>query len=65
MHIKEKLNTAIDANKKKLHFINICIDEEMSLPQPKRKMLYLIFLAKERSIYEFAINELEKIGNES
>lgn len=65
MHIKEKLNTALDANKKKLQFINMCLEEEMSLPQPERRIPYLIFLAKERSIYEFAINEIEKIGNES
>jgi hypothetical protein len=64
MIISEKLKAAIEGYHIKLKIINDCIDKEMSRPVMERRGRYLVFLAKERAIYEFASNELKKICHE-
>ncbi|MES2760663.1 MAG: hypothetical protein V4677_00585 [Bacteroidota bacterium] len=63
--ISEKtISEKIEDYTEKLKIINERINEEISRPLGLRKMQYLLFLAKERSIYEFTRNEFKSLINE-
>lgn len=61
----ERVRAAIEDYSEKLKVINDCIKKEMARPYRARRTMYLTFLVKEKTIYEFATNELIKLNDEN
>ncbi|MFT5822552.1 MAG: hypothetical protein ACI8ZM_003808 [Crocinitomix sp.] len=61
MDISNRITENLALYSTKLSLINGKINDQMELPRNQRNHWYLSFLYKEREVYEFATDEMEKI----
>ncbi len=61
MKTRAEIEERVDQLRERLHFVQRLIEEERAKQMPDRSTSLLLFLTKEREVFQFALSELENI----
>jgi hypothetical protein len=64
MNIRHELDQKIIGYRQKLTSLDLLLDDEMAKPLTRRNRMLLLFLDKERSVYGFALSEMELLHHQ-